>query len=74
MPSALHLLKNGASPVALRTIAQEAARGDTVTVVLLHDAPAPDLPARVTIRRVPSDMTYDQLLEATFTADRVIAW
>jgi hypothetical protein len=74
MPSALHLLKDGASPLALRTIEQEAARGDAVTVVLLHTALAPRLPSAATVRRVPADMTYDQLLDAIFAADRVIAW
>jgi len=50
------------------------AAGDAVTVVLLHDATAAGLPAGVRVRRLPGDMTYDQLLEAMFGADRVIAW
>ena len=74
MPHALHLLRDGASALTTRTIEQEAARGDTVTVVLLHDAVPPPLPANVTVRRVPTDMPYPDLLEAIFTADRVIAW
>ena len=74
MPSALHLLKSADATLAVATIAKEVAAGDAVTVVLLHDAAAPGLPAGVGVRRVPGDMTYDQLLDAMFAADHVIAW
>jgi hypothetical protein len=74
MASALHLLKSADAALAVATIAAEVAAGDDVTVALLHDVAAPGLPASVRIRRVPGEMTYEQLLEAMFAADRVIAW
>jgi hypothetical protein len=74
MPGALHLLKAGDVALAVATIEKEVAAGDAVSVVLLHDTDAPAVPAGVAVRRVPGDMSYEELLEAMFAADRVIAW
>jgi hypothetical protein len=74
MPRALHLLKAGDADLALATIARQLAAGDTVTVVALHRVTVPPLPAGATLRRVPGDLSYEDLLEAMFEADQVIAW
>jgi hypothetical protein len=74
MPSVLHLLGHAGSTLALAAIAGGVAAGDTVTVALLEDAPAPELPAGVTVHRVPDPLSYDGLLELVFAADQVIAW
>jgi len=74
MARALHLWKGGDPALAAATIARQAAAGDTVTLVLLHGAPAPPAPAGVRVQRVPDDLTYEQLLEAIFDADSVITW
>jgi hypothetical protein len=80
MATALHLLKagerpEGGAPDLMRaTIEEQLAAGDTVTVVALHGAAPPALPAGVTLRRLPGELVYDELLEAIFQADQVIAW
>ena len=40
---------------------------------LLHDAPAPPLPAGVAVRRI-GDLTYAELLDLIFGSDQVITW
>ncbi|OLC12419.1 MAG: hypothetical protein AUH29_16740 [Candidatus Rokubacteria bacterium 13_1_40CM_69_27] len=70
----LHLLKGDHPAVALATIARQVQAGDEVAVALLHGAPAPSLPARVRVHRVPDDVSYEQLLEKIFAADQVITW
>jgi hypothetical protein len=74
MPKILHLLKDGDTSLALATMARQVAAGDTVTVVALHGAAAPSLPAGLALRRAPEELSYDALLEAMFEADQVIAW
>ncbi len=74
MARALHLLKGEDPALALATIAAQLRDHDTVTVVLLHGAPAPALPAGVAVRRLSADLTHGQLLELIFVSDRVIAW
>jgi hypothetical protein len=74
MARALHLLKGGDVELALAAVARQLAEGDAVTVVALHGAAVPSLPAGATLRRVPDELSYDQLLEAIFEADQVIAW
>jgi hypothetical protein len=74
MVRSLHLLKDGDVELALATVARQLVEGDAVTVVALHGAAVPPLPAGATLRRVPEDLSYDQLLEAIFDADQVIAW
>jgi len=74
MARALHLVKDGDVELALATVARQLAEGDAVTVVALHGAAVPSLPAGATVRRVPEEISYDQLLEAIFDAHHVIAW
>jgi hypothetical protein len=74
MGKALHLLKGVDGDLAAATVARQLAAGDTVTVVALHGAAVPSLPAGIVVRRVPEQLSWEQLLEAMFEADQVIAW
>jgi hypothetical protein len=74
MAKALHLVKDDALGLALATIQRQLAAGDSVTVVALHGARVPAVPAGAALRRLPEDLGYEQLLEAMFEADQVIAW
>jgi hypothetical protein len=74
MAKALHLLKGEDSNLAAATVARQLAAGDTVTVIALHGAGMPSLPGGIVGRRVPEDLSWEQLLEAMFEADQVIAW
>ncbi len=73
MARVLHLLKGADPGLAVETMARQRAAGDTVTVALLGDA-AVTPPPGVGGRRVPGELTWEQLLEAIFEADQVIAW
>lgn len=74
MARALHLVKGGDVGLALATVARQLAAGDAVTIVALHGAALPPVPAGATLRRLPEELSWDQLLEAVFEADQVIAW
>jgi hypothetical protein len=74
MAKALHLVKGGDASLALATVSRQLAAGDTVTIVAMHGAALPPVPAGVTIRRVPHELSYEGLLEAMFEHDTVIAW
>jgi hypothetical protein len=74
MAKALHLIKGEDSDLAAATIVRQLAAGDTVTVVALHGAALPTLPAGIVVRRLPEQLSWDALLEAMFEADQVIAW
>ena len=74
MATVLHLVKGPASAVALEAIRQQTTAGDRVTVIRLEGADAPDVPATVSVRRVPEDLAYADLLDLVFAADQVIAW
>jgi hypothetical protein len=74
MARVLHLLKGQDPALALAVIAQQQAAGDEVAVALLAGAPAPALPAGVTLHRVPDPLSWDALLERIFEADQVITW
>jgi hypothetical protein len=74
MARALHLVKGDDVGLALATVARQLAAGDSVTVVALHGAAVPALPAGATLRRVPDELGYEALLAAIFEADQVIAW
>lgn len=80
MPRILHLLKADSSPAALGVIERQSREpGTEVTVVLMHGAPAPVLPAGVTIRRLAENgsqgsLTHAQLLDLIFEADSAISW
>lgn len=73
MAAVLHLLK-GDPDLTLAAIAAQLAAGDRVTVTLLPGAPVPELPPGVQVRRVPDDLSYDQLLDLIFASDQVTAW
>ena len=74
MRKALHLLTGGDCPLALPAIEQQLRDPSaTVTVVLLHGAPAPALPDGVAVRRI-EDLTYGELLDLIFESDQVITW
>jgi hypothetical protein len=74
MPKALHLLKGDDPGLALATVARQLAAGDSVTVVALPGAVVRPIPAGAALRRVPQELSYEELLEAMFEADQVIAW
>jgi hypothetical protein len=73
MARVLHLLKGADADLALETMTQQRAAGDTITLALLPGA-AVTPPAGVTVRRVPAELSWEQLLEAIFEADQVITW
>ena len=74
MTTVLHVIKGPLSDLARATIAEEVAAGDRIVIALLDGAPDPALPATVPIHRIPSELSYDGLLERVFEADQVIAW
>ncbi|MBI4245638.1 MAG: hypothetical protein HY614_00480 [Candidatus Rokubacteria bacterium] len=74
MARVLHLLKSREAELPLATIAREVEAGDDVTVALLHGTPAPTLPEKVRVHRVPDDLSYEGLLEKIFESDQVITW
>ena len=71
----LHLVKRDSPALAVavagRTLGEP---GGEVTVVLLPGAPAPSLPAGVTVRRLDGDLDYGQLLDLIFASDHVVTW
>ena len=73
MARVLHLLKSD-DPLALTLAAEQRAAGDEVSVALLPGAPDVALPAGVSGRRVPDQLSWEQLLERIFEADQVITW
>jgi hypothetical protein len=76
MAKFLHLLKGDEGAIAAPVIARNSEEpGVDVTVVLLHGAPRPPLPARVHVRRLGEDgLDYSSLLDLIFDSDRVTAW
>jgi hypothetical protein len=74
MAAALHLLKGGDASLALAVVAHQLEAGDRVTIALLPGASAPVLPPGVAVRRLPDDLSYDELLELVFAADHVVTW
>ena len=75
MARVLHLLPRPSGPLAATVIRGDVAAGDEVTVALLAEgALDPPLPDAVSVHRVPTDWSYDRLLEQIFWADRVVTW
>lgn len=74
MATVLHVLKPGGHPLAGETMRREVAAGDRVTVALLDGAEPPETLAGARWVRVPEDVSYSQLLDLVFEAERVIAW
>ncbi len=73
MARVLHLFKGDHAGEAAAVIGAQLAAGDVVTVALL-DAAEPELPAGVTLRRVPSELPYAKLVELVFASDHVVTW
>ena len=73
MARVLHLLKGPDAALALEVVAQQQAAGDAITLVLLPGA-AVTAPPGVTARRVPEDLSWEQLLEVIFEAYLVVTW
>ena len=75
MARVLHLLANLDAPLAATVIRGDVAAGDEVAVALLAEgAVDPPLPDAVSVHRVPTDWSYDRLLEQIFSADRIVTW
>jgi hypothetical protein len=76
MAKFLHLLKSDANPLAVSVIEQSSREpGRDVTVVLLHGAPRPDVPAGVRVRQLGEDgFGYSALLDLIFESDHVVTW
>lgn len=74
MAVVLHLLKSADATLPREVIEQQRGAGDRVTVAVLPGAGAAALPPGVTVRRVSSDLSYEELLELIFAADQVITW
>lgn len=74
MATVLHLLKSAESPLARAAIERAVDTGARVTVVLLPGAARPELPAGVTVHRVPDELSYDRLLDLIFESDHAITW
>jgi hypothetical protein len=77
MAAFLHLLKRDSPPLARAVIAAQGRdAGACVTVVLLGDIDALDVPPGVTIRRLAPgrDLDYSDLLDLIFEADHVLTW
>lgn len=83
MPHVLHLIKPPISPHALSMIRRQSGEPETrLTVVLLHGAETPVLPAGVGVKRLVADpsrpaedaLSYTELLDLLFSADQVISW
>ena len=74
MARVLHLLPRAVVPLASAVIRRDLEAGDEVTVALLTAGPVDALPAGTRLQRVPSDCSYERLLEEIFAADRVTTW
>ena len=74
MARVLHLLPRDAAARAATVIRRDVEAGDEVAVAVVGEAAVPSVPAGVAVHRVPSDWSYEQLLERIFDADRVVTW
>ena len=74
MAAVVHLLTRGEPALASTVIDQHVRGGDQVTVVVLPGGAVPDLPTAVPLRRLDVDLSYSELLDLIFSADRVVTW
>ncbi len=74
MARVLHLVPHEAAALALTVIHRDVEAGDEVAVAVVGEAAAPAVPAGVAVHRVPSEWSYEELLERIFDADRVVTW
>ena len=78
----LHLLKASPNPLALQVLASQPPSATPPAVVLLSPRNAIPLLPQCTVYRLTENpspqeentLTYEQLLEMIFKADRVITW
>ena len=73
MARVLHLFKGDHAAEAAAVITAQVGAGDHVTVALL-DAATPPLPGGVETKRVPAELSYEQLAELIFASDHVVTW
>ena len=73
MPTVLHLLGHNDPAPALPIILGQLASGDAVTVAMLGPL-VPPLPRGLEMRRVPDELSWEQLLDLIFTADQTFSW
>jgi hypothetical protein len=76
MAAFLHLLKRDSPPLARSIIAAHGREAEArVTVVMLDDTDAPDVPAGIAVRRLAAgDLDFNALLDLIFEADHVLTW
>ena len=74
MADVLHLVDAELSVLADEMMRHQIAAGDRLTVVRLQGAPTPRVPEGATLRRVPEDLTYSQLLDLVFASDQIVSW
>jgi hypothetical protein len=73
MATVLHLVGHNDPRRALPVITRQLAAGDAVTVAVVGPA-APALPPGSTVHRVPSELSWDQLLDLILVADQTFSW
>ena len=74
MARALHILKGDHTTQAAAIINSQLAVGDEITVALIGGVEPPALAGRVTVHRVPDDVSWERLLELIFEADSAVTW
>ena len=73
MATVLHLVGHNDPRPALPIIAGQLTAGDEVTVAVVGPAVLP-LPPGLTIHRVPTELSWERLLDLIFTADQTFSW
>ena len=73
MATVLHLVGHNDARASLPVIAGQLAAGDAVTVAVLGPS-VPPWPPGLTVRRVPSELSWDQLLDLILGADQTVSW
>lgn len=69
----LHLLKRDSPPMAAAVVEQNGREPGADVIVVLLDG-AMEAPKHVTVKRLGSDLDYDQLLNLIFESDHVVTW
>jgi len=78
----LHLLKATPNPLAIQTLRSQPPSSMSPVVVFLSPPNTPPVLPQCTVYRLTenpssqeqSDLTYDQVVEMIFKADRVVTW
>ena len=74
MTRILHLLKGDDVELLSSVLAQQHDAGAEITLIRLPGAATFTQPGKVTVLRVPEDLSYDALLERIFASDQVVTW